>query len=186
MAERSTSDAIALVEIESIARGYVTLDAVAKRAEVIVHVARAVTPGKFILLFAGAVASVTESLEAAREQAGSLLIDELLLPYAHPSLLPAMNGELAVEPGDAVGIVEMTTVAATLHAADVALKATDICVLNMHLALGIGGKGFFTLGGELADVQAAVEAVQDAAMPERIVGIEVIPQPHGEVRGFLS
>ena len=84
---RQPNEAVALVEIASIARGYVTLDQLAKRAEVVVHEARPVTPGKFIILFAGDVAPVQESLEAAREVAQSSLIDELLLPYAHRDLL---------------------------------------------------------------------------------------------------
>jgi microcompartment protein CcmL/EutN len=182
----SAYEAVALVEIASIARGFVTLDALMKRAQVSVKAARPVTPGKYVILFGGDVAAVTESLEAARETAGAQLIDELLLPYAHRRLLPAVDGELSPEEGESVGIVEMTTVAATVQAADVALKATDVAVLRMHLAIGVGGKGWFTLAGALADVEAALDAVRDDARPERIVGIELIPQPHGEVRGYFT
>lgn len=179
-------EALALVEITSIARGFLTLDALAKRAEVTVHWARPVTPGKFIILFAGGVASVGEALEAARECAQSLLLDEVLLPYAHRDLLGALRGRTQPEPGDAVGIVEMTTVASTVQMADVALKATEVAVLKLHLALGIGGKGYFNLAGELGDVEAALDAVRAEALAERVVGIELIPQPHAEVRGFMS
>lgn len=179
-------EAIALVEIESIARGWVALDALAKRAEVQVRAARPVTPGKLIILFGGDVAATGEALEAAREVAGSLLLDELWLPYAHRDLLPAVDGALAIGPGEALGIVEMSTVASTLLAADAALKATEVAVVKMHLALGIGGKGYFNLAGELADVEAALEAARSAVAPERVVAIELIPQPHREVRGFLG
>lgn len=179
-------EAVALVEVESISKGYVTLDAIAKRARVTVKLARPVTPGKLIILFAGDVAAVEESLEAARETAGSQLLDELFLPYAHRSLLPALDGAVQPEPGESVGVVELSTVAATLEAADVALKATEIAVVRMHLAVGIGGKGYFTLAGELGDVEAALTAVRDHARPERVVGIELIPRPHAEVRGFMG
>lgn len=183
---RTPNEAVALVEIASIARGFVTLDQLAKRAEVTVHEARPVTPGKFIILFAGEVAPVQESLEAAREQAQSLLLDELLLPYAHRDLLAALKGRAEPEPGESIGIVEMASVASTVHMADVALKATEVAVLKMHLAIGIGGKGYFNLAGELADVEAALDAVKAAARDEQVVGVELIPRPHPEVRGFMS
>jgi microcompartment protein CcmL/EutN len=179
-------EAIALIEVASIARGYVALDAMAKRARVVVKVARPVSPGKLLVLFGGDVASVGESLEAAREACGSLLVDELFLPYAHAGLLAAVDGVVTPEPGESVGIVEMATVASTLEAADVALKTTEVGVLRMHLAVGIGGKGYFTLAGALGGVQAALEAVRAAARPDKVVGIELIAQPHLEVRGFLG
>lgn len=179
-------EAVALVEIASIARGYVALDAIAKRARVSVKLARPVTPGKLVILFGGDVASAAESLEAAREVAGSLLVDELFLPFAHAALLPALDGAVAPEPGDAVGVVEIATVASTLRAADVALKACDVAVARVHLALGIGGKGYFVIAGPLADVEAALEAVRGEISVDKVVGIELIAQPHGEVRGFLS
>lgn len=183
---RTPNEAVALVEIASIARGYVTLDQLAKRAEVTVHEARPVTPGKFIILFAGEVAPVQESLDAAREQAQSLLLDELLLPYAHRDLLAALKGRAEPEPGESIGIVEMASVASTVHMADVALKATEVAVMKMHLAIGIGGKGYFNLAGELGDVEAALDAVKAAARDDQVVGVELIARPHPEVRGFMS
>lgn len=179
-------EAVALVEIESIARGYVVLDAIAKRAEVSVRLARPVTPGKFLILFGGDVASALEGLEVAREIAGSTLIDELWLPYAHQHLLPALEGAVSPERGEAVGIVETTTVASTLAAADAALKAVEVSVLKMHLAVGIGGKGYFVIAGPLDEVEAALEGAQGAVAPERLVATELIAQPHREVRGFMS
>lgn len=179
-------EAVALVEIASIARGFVALDALMKRAQVSVRAARPVTPGKYVILFGGDVAAVGESLEAAREVAGGDLIDELMLPYAHRALLPAIDGELQPEPGESVGVVEMTTVAATVAAADVALKATEVAMLRVHLAIGVGGKGWFTMAGALADVEAALEAVKENARPDRVVALELIPQPHKEARGWFS
>jgi microcompartment protein CcmL/EutN len=181
-------DSVALVELSSIARGYVVLDAIVKKAPVTVKAAGPVTPGKFYILFCGDVASVEESMQAALEAAGSHLLDHLLLPYAHQNLLPALDNKLVPAEGESAGIVEMATMAAAVGAADVALKATDVGVLRMHLAVGIGGKGFFVIVGELADIEAAVDAVKanvEGRHPNPVVGIELIPQPHGEVRGYF-
>lgn len=179
-------EAVAVVETASIARGFVVLDAIAKRAVVAVKTARPVSPGKFVILFGGAVANVEESMEAAREAAGGDVVDELLLPGAHPLLVPAIDGAATPLPGEAVGIVETSTVASAVRAADVALKATEVGILRMHLAIGVGGKGWFTLCGPLSDVEAALAAVRDRVAAEKLVGVELIPQPHGEVRGFMG
>jgi len=179
-------ESVALVEIEAISKGYVALDAVVKQAAVHVRFAKAVTPGKFVMLFGGDVASVMEGLEAAREVAQSLLVDELFLAQAHPGLLPAIDQRAAPAHGEAVGVVETTTISSCVLAADAALKMSDVAVLKMHLALNIGGKGYFTLAGPLADVEAALDGARDVVGPERLVGVELIPRPHAEVRGYFT
>jgi microcompartment protein CcmL/EutN len=179
-------EAVVVVETGSIARGFVVLDAVVKRAPVSVKVARPVSPGKFLLLFGGGVEATAEGLEAARAAAGSDIIDELFLPGAHPALLPAIDQVVVPHRGEAVGIAEFATVAAGVRAADTALKAVDVSVLRLHLALGVGGKSWFSLAGPLADVEAALGCVRADAHPDRVVGLELIAQPHAEVRGFLS
>lgn len=178
--------ALAVVETASIARGLVMLDALVKKAPVVVKHARPVSPGKFVVVFGGDVEVVKESHAAALEIAGSDVIDELFLPGAHESLLSAVDGALSLAEGDAVGIVEMTTIASALSAADTALKSVDVAVLKMQLAVGIGGKGWFTIAGSIADVSAALDAVKASAREDRVVGIELIAQPHGEIRGWLG
>jgi microcompartment protein CcmL/EutN len=182
----SPLQAIAVIETASIARGFVVADAAVKRAPVTVKVARPVSPGKFLLVFGGGVDVTVESLEAARIAAGSDVVDELFLPGAHPSLLPAIEAALVPAAGEAIAFVETNSVASTIAAADVALKAVDVVVPRMRLAVGLGGKGWFSIAGTLADVEAAVSAVRQSAHPDRLVAIELIAQPHPELRGFLA
>jgi microcompartment protein CcmL/EutN len=182
----SSLQALAVIETQSIARGFVVVDAVVKKAPVTIKVARPVSPGKFLLVFGGGVAATLESIEEARSVAGSDVVDELFLPGAHPALLPAIDRALVMAAGESVGVVETATVAAAVLAADAALKAVDVAVLRLHLALGVGGKGWFTIAGALADVEAALDAVKASARPDRLVGVELIAQPHPEVRGFFG
>ena len=178
--------ALAVIETSSIARGFVVLDALVKKAPVTVKTARPVSPGKFVIVFGGDVEAAREAFEEAKSVAGSDVIDELFLPGVHAAVLPAIERALVPRAGEAVAIVETTTVAAAILAADVALKAVDVDVLRMQLALGVGGKGWFSLAGALADVDAAADAVRDTAKPDRLVAVVVIAQPHAEVRGFLA
>jgi microcompartment protein CcmL/EutN len=181
----SAFEALAVVEIASIARGWVALDQVAKKAPVSVKLARAVSPGKHVMMFGGDVESTRESHAVALEVAGSDLVDEVFLAGAHPRLLPALDGVLSAHAGSSIGLVELSTVAAAVGAADAALKVVDVDVVAAQLAVGIGGKGTFTLVGALADVEAALLAVRAWVHPERVLAIELIAQPHAEVRGFI-
>jgi microcompartment protein CcmL/EutN len=182
----STLQALAVIETASIARGFVVADAVIKKAPIVVKTARAVSPGKFLLIFGGDIEATLESIETGRSVAGSDIIDELFLPGAHLALLPAIDRAIVAEAGEAIAIVETGTVAAAILAADAALKAVDVSVLKMRLALGVGGKGWFTLAGDLAAIEAAVDAVRASVRADRLVAVEIIPRPHAELRGFLS
>lgn len=170
--------ALALLELESIARGFVVADALLKRAEVEIVLAEPTSPGKFLLLFTGEVAEVEESLRAGAEAAGATLIDTLHLTYAHPALLRGLREEFAPDDGESLGVVETQTAASVLRAADLALKRAEVKLTHLHLSRGIGGKGWFTLTGELHMVEAALEAVQGELQPPLLYATELVQRPH--------
>ena len=183
-------EALALLEIASLARGVVCADAAVKRAPVELLLCEAVSPGKYLLLFGGGVAEVAEALEAAELTAGEHKLDKLWLPQAHPQLMPALRAgahgladKSLAHAGNAAGIVELITVAAALRAADAACKAANIELQLLHLARGIGGKAWFVLRGDLPDVEAAVTAAQQEAGSGLVAGAEIIARPHGDLRG---
>ena len=180
--------ALALLEIASLARGVVVADAVAKRAQVQLLFCEAVSPGKYLVLFAGGVGEVEESLGAGVQAAGEALVDRLFLPQAHGQLLPAIRqgprGVAHVAAEDTAGVVELHSVAAALRSADAACKAAEVRLQLLHLARGIGGKAWFILRGPLESVEAAVEAATQAAGDGLLAGAEVIPRPHGDLRGL--
>lgn len=174
--------ALALLELESIARGFTTADVLLKRADVTLALAEPTTPGKFVLLFFGEIADVEESFQAAVEHAGALLLDKLYLPGPSDQLLRALEGTLGAKDSESLGIVETHTVASALLAADAALKAADVWLTTLHLAKGIGGKGYFTLAGALHMVEAALEAAGAAIAPPLLLTTECIARPHAALR----
>ena len=182
----TAAPSLAVLELSSIAKGLVVADALVKRARVRIVKADPVTPGKFLILFVGDEASVEEALTKGREAAGTTELDMLWLPYAHPALVPALEG---VEPPPveaSLGILEFRTVAATLLAADTALKAAEVSLAAMHWARGVGGKGYFVLTGEQDDVEAALQAGLEAVEPDLRVGAELVARPHPDVDWVLS
>ena len=185
MAENSL-DALALIEIDSIARGYSVMDGLAKRARVTVKWAKPVTPGKFIILFAGEIASAEEAMLAAQEIAGTHLLGTMFLPQVHSELLAALAGNHSQREMAAVAVVELSHVWSTLEGADLALKAAEVGLIQMTLAAGIGGKGYFVLVGEHADILAAHDAIKGSDLLESLIAIEVIANPQPDICGFFK
>jgi microcompartment protein CcmL/EutN len=176
-----TSEALALIELSSIARGHRVADAMLKRAPVNLLRADWVSPGKFLVLVDGGVAAVDEAYRAGLDVAADRIVDRLILPYAHASLWPALAGEAKAANVASLGIVETLTVAATLLGADAAAKAAAVRLTELQLARGIGGKGFFTLTGPLAEVEAAVEAAVAIVDAATLHTTEIIPAPHSDL-----
>lgn len=178
----SSLPAVAVLEVGSIARGVIAVDALVKRAPVRLLRADPMTPGKMVIVFSGGVAEVEESLAAAREIAATEELDVLMLPAAHEAIVPALEG---LEPpslaGSSLGVLEMRTVAATLLAADAALKAADVTLVALHLARGIGGKGYVAFSGSQDAVEAALDAGDAIVMPPHRAGRELVARPHPDL-----
>lgn len=178
---------LAALEVASIARGVQVVDALVKRAGVTLLHTDPVSPGKLAIVFAGGEAEVEESLGAAREAAATEELDFMLLPHVHPAIVRALHQprvDGAVEA--ALGVLEFKTIASTLAACDVALKAAETTLHVLRLARGIGGKGYFVLGGTQDAVEAALDAAEERTSVELRVGRELIARPHRETLFVLS
>ena len=179
--------ALACLELTSIARGIRTCDEMAKRAPVRLLEATTVCPGKFVIVIGGEVEAVREAHAHGLAVAGPAVVDELLLPQAHPQLIPAITATAPLGAVAAVGVVETLAVASAILGADAACKRAEVRLIELRLARGLGGKAFFTLTGEQADVEAAVAAAR--ALRGETSGLllrtEVIPRPHAELVRWL-
>lgn len=175
--------ALALVELDSIARGIVTLDALTKRAFVDVLLSEAVSPGKFLILFTGGEGEVDEAFGAAKLAAGPRLLDAMHLSDAHVGLMPMIRGERApLEHDTALSVQEYASVASALRALDRVLKETSVVAHKLHIARGIGGKAYFVVGGTLGDVEAAAAAGAQAVEEKQRVQSEIIARLSPDVR----
>ena len=105
MAKRNS---IGLVEVASIATGYVAEDAMLKAASVELLLARTICSGKYLIVVAGDIASVQASVAAGAALCHGSLIEQRVVTQVHPDVFPAIG--LAVEaPPDrvkALGIIE--------------------------------------------------------------------------------
>ena len=174
--------ALALVEFGSIAAGIQAADAMVKRAPIDVIKTGTVQPGKYLVLIGGMVADVEESVAAGREVGATAVVDYILLPQVHPEVVEAVGGGRVPDITDALGVIETTTVAASIHAADAGIKGAEVRLVEVRLADGLGGKGIVLFSGLVADVEAAIEiGVGVLERPELLVRQVVIPQLHSEM-----
>ena len=171
-------DSIGGVETSSMARGYEVADAMLKAAAVRLLVSRTICPGKHIVLVAGEVAGVSAGVDAGAARAAESLVDRFVIPGIHPEVFPAVEGTAQVSELQALGLIETFSVASAIEAADAAVKTALVKLIEVRLAMAMGGKGLVSFTGSVAAVEAAA-AAGAAAVAEKglLVQKVVIPQP---------
>ena len=180
------SDALALLEMDSVAGGLSALDTLVKHAPVRVLEANLVEPGKFLILFEGGVAEVEACHTVVLEHYRNQLISEMLLPMVHNALLMGLRGEVSYEKPDTLGVVEGIDVATTLRAADRSLKDATVRLCGIRVCTGLAGRAYFVVSGVQHDVEASV-AVGSAVLNAdgRLHRSEVLARPHDEMVAWL-
>lgn len=180
--ETTLPSSIGMIELSSIARGFETADAMLKAAEVQLVMSRTICSGKYIAMVAGDVAAVEASVAAGLEVARESAIDDLVIPNVHPAVFPALCAISIGAKKGALGIVESFSVCSLFEGADIAAKTAAIDLLEMRLAMALGGKAFVTFTGDVAAVEAAVDAASDLISKKGLlVNRVVIPRPRDEI-----
>lgn len=178
---------LGMIEFKSIAKGIFATDAIAKKAQVKILSTNPVCPGKYLVIFAGEVDEVHESLQAGLKAGEDMLINYLFLPYVHETVIPALAGTTSIDEFGALGIIESFSVASVIAAADKAAKISPAKLVEIRLANGLGGKGYFIMTGELADIEASIGAAKEHIKAEGLLsGCEIIPSPHPDLLAKLS
>ena len=153
-----------------------------KAADVQLTAAHSVCAGKYIAVVSGEVAAVRAAIDAGTETAAEKLVDSIVIPNVHPQVITAISSCTDVENMNAVGIMETYSLAAAILAADTAVKAADITLIEIRLGRGLGGRAFITMTGEVAAVRASVAAAEGL---DEISGLMaksvVIPSPHKDL-----
>ena len=110
--------AVGIIELDSIAQGVVTGDAMVKAAPVGSIYAGTVHPGRYLVLVSGDTASVEVALEVGRDVGGTAVLDSIFLPDIHPDVTAAI---VATDAVSTMATASPSTGAAT---ADVVMAAT--------------------------------------------------------------
>jgi len=182
----ATRNSIGLIELGSVVGGFQVCDAMLKAADVELVLARTICSGKYMVLVRGDVAAVQAAVDAGSAAGGVSVIDTFVIANVHESIFPAISGITKVETLEALGAVESFSVAALIEGADAMAKAANVRLIEVRLAMALGGKAFASVTGSVAAVRAAVEAgAQVIARKGLLVNKAVIPQPRSELLGEM-
>ena len=177
---------VGILELKSIAKGVQAADDALKSAGIRFISAQPVCPGKYELIFTGELAQVQASMDKIRGVYASYVIDSVLLGRIDPTVVKALLGAQPEAAKGAVGVIETFSVASSILAADTAVKASRVEILELRTARGVGGKGIVFLTGDIADVTAAVEMGSKYAKEQgEFVGSSVIGSPHNDLWNYL-
>ena len=186
-APRKITTPLGMLEWDSIAAGLEATDGLFKQASVEPILVRPVTPGRYVTLFTGEVESVRSALKRGADVGEAALVDSLFLPQPHVSLVPALGARTRFKDLEAVGVIETLTLCSLLLAADAAAKTGEVSLVEIRLAMGLGGKAFCVLSGEVSQVESAVSRGSLLAK-ERGYHLRsvVIPNPDAQMAPFLT
>jgi len=174
--------AIGLIETNSVAKGIESADEMIKASDVDILIARPSCPGRYLAMISGDVGSVQNSIDIGKETAGEFLVDSFVIPNIHPAVFPALSCATRISELRALGIIETYSSASCITAADAAVKAADVDLIEIRCATGLAGKSFVTMTGDVASVNSAVEEGVGALVDEGLIQTYVvIPSPSEEL-----
>lgn len=177
-----SGNAIGLIELSSISIGYLVTDIMLKTASVELILSRTVCPGKFICLVWGDIASVEASVSAGINKGQGYIVNDLVIPNLHSQIYPAITATNKIDSTDALGVIETFDIVSSILAADASVKAADVTLCELRIAMAIGGKAFYTLTGSIAAVEAAIEVGLDVLKEKGlVVNYVIIPRPRPEL-----
>jgi microcompartment protein CcmL/EutN len=179
--------AIALIEFNSIAAGITAGDAMMKKAPLAMLKAGTVHPGKYLVLIGGDVAPVEESYREGLSIRPASVVDKVILPDIHNQVHDAILGAKNHLQFEALAVIETSTVASNIDAADAAVKGAKVTILEIRLADGLGGNAFTLFGGKVEDVQAAIELGSNRVKDRNItVHTTVIPRIDSQMAAEIN
>lgn len=174
--------AIGFVEVKSIPVGIQTADEMLKAGNIEILLSTPICPGKYVIIVSGQVGPIKAAMAKAEMVAGVYLIENYHIDNINEKVLPAISGVTEVSNLKAIGTVETISALTSVIAADVAVKAAKVDIVDIRIARGLGGKGFFMITGEVSSVKQAIQAVANRMGEEGVItSTSVIASPHKDL-----
>lgn len=179
--------AMALLEFNTVASGVQASDLMVKRSPIALLRCGTIHPGRYLCLIGGSVASTEEAYATGIEfgDAQGSLAGRVFLGDVHPFLHDAVLGRRRDLAGDALGVVETRSSPALLSAVDAAVKSTPVMLGEVRLGDDLGGHALALLGGDLHDVEIALEICADRA-GNQLLDRTLLPRLDNGLRSLLD
>lgn len=181
-------NALGIIELSGISKGFLVQDSILKAANVEKLVSRTICSGKYFIAVRGDVADVETAITVAAEIGSYALINATVIPNLDSRIFPAIAGitvfeqEPACERAGAMLIIETFSVVSAIKAADYAVKEADLELLRIHVAMAIGGKGLVVMTGDISSLEAAINpAIEYCRQDGMLADYALIKNPHEDV-----
>ncbi len=187
MLKNKRHGAIALLEFKTIASGVLASDLMLKRSPIALFRCGTIHPGRFLVLVGGSVASTQEAYAAGMllGETEDSLNDSVFLGDVHPFLHDAVLGTRCKLVGDALAVVETRSSPALLAAVDAAVKSTPVMLAEIRLGDDLGGHALALMGGDLPNVETALEICADRA-GDQLLARTLLPRLDAGLRSLLD
>ncbi len=184
---KNKSEAIGVVELSSISKGYLVQDAMMKSSHVEKLIARTICSGKYLIVVRGDIAAVETAVNEAKEVGDYAIINSTCISNLDPQVFPALAGSRTLDELDmnkipAMLVLETFSVVTSIKAADFAAKEANLNLMRIHAAMAIGGKAFVVITGEIGALEAAlIPAVEYCKEDGMLSDYAIINNPHADV-----
>ncbi len=173
---------LGLIEVRSIAIGIKAADEMLKSADVELVIATPICPGKYIIIVTGNVGSVKNAVETGIKIGDIFIVDNQIINNISEKVIPALSGTSQIDDVKSIGVIETISAVTSVKAGDIAVKVSNVDLIEIRIARGLGGKGFLIFSGELSSVNSAVKACMNELQDEgTIISSSVIASPHKEL-----
>lgn len=178
--------ALGFIELKSIPAGVQATDEMLKSGNVELVMSSAICPGKYMTIITGAVGAVQAALRTGERVGGTFVIEAFMISNIHDSVMPALIGCQELPPLSSIGMIETIDGISAILAADAAAKASNITLIEVRIARGLGGKAFITLTGDVSSVNTAIEAAKSALSETGTITSHItIANPHPDIKNAL-
>ena len=171
--------AIGLIELKSIPVGLETADEMLKASNVELVMANPICPGKYMILVTGDVGAVKSAVESGERIAGIFLVESHVINNIHKDVLVSLTGYTEIDNVKSIGAIETISALTAIKAGDIAVKSSNVQLIETRIAKGLGGKGFLIITGEVSAVESAIKScTNELGASGSIISTSVIHSPH--------
>mgnify|MGYP004602632341 CR=1 FL=1 len=174
--------AVGVLELKSIPVGVEACDDALKASGVRLISAHPSCPGKYEILLTGSISDVQTAVDHVKMKFGTYVLDCTVMGRIDPTVVTALLGAQPEAPHGALGCLETYSASSIILAADAAVKAAKVDIVDLRLSRGMGGKGVLMVTGEVGDVTAAIEAAGDYAVRQGLFSSKsIMAAPHEDL-----
>lgn len=173
---------LGMIELRSVAIGVKAADEMLKAADVHLIMASPICPGKYIIIVSGNVGNVKNAVEVGIKESGIFIVDHQIINNVNEKVIPAISGTSMIGEIKSIGVIESMSALSSVKAGDIAVKASNVDLIEIRIARGLGGKGFLVLTGELSAVKSALKACENQMADDGLlISSSVIASPQKEL-----